>query len=321
MEWLTRTEFWAMFLTLTGLEIVLGIDNVIFHSLTIAKLPFKYQKKARIAGMSLAVLMRFVLLAGIVWFMGISKALLVVLGEEISARDIVLIGGGLFLVIKSCLELCHSDSAKTDHKKVTKPRPDTAGIIGCIIQIVILDIVFSLDSVITAVGMVNDMRAIMLAIVVSVAVMMFFSEAIGKFLQARKRVRTLAFCFIALVGAVLLAEGFDVVVPKSHIYVAGGFALLIEYGLSRLRAATKKKTKTSPSSPAVWSPPRFHYAATVLAGAPAPEPISEMIPVLSCQCKNPLSYGFCVDCGDGLGTHSLDLGKLDYALAFQFDQR
>jgi predicted tellurium resistance membrane protein TerC len=315
MEWLTKTEFWAMFLTLTGLEIVLGIDNVIFHSLTIAKLPLKYQNQARVAGMSLAVLMRFFLLAGIIWFMGITKALLVVLGAEISARDIVLIGGGLFLVVKSCLELCHSDSSKPDRKKTTAGEPDAPDIISCIVQIVILDIVFSLDSVITAVGMVSDMRAIMLAIVVSVVVMMFFSDAIGKFLQARKRVRTLAFCFIALVGAVLLAEGFDVVVPKSLIYTAGAFALLIEYGLSRLRTDVKEKIKGSPTSTAALPRPRFHYSATVPAGAPFPEPISEITSILSCQCENPLSYGFCVDCGDGLGTITLDLGKLDYTLA------
>ncbi|CAN5444667.1 TerC family protein [soil metagenome] len=315
MEWLTRTEFWAMFLTLTGLEIVLGIDNVIFHSLTITKLPLKYQKKARVAGMSLAVLMRFLLLAGIVWFMGISKALLVVLGAQISARDIVLIGGGLFLVIKSCLELCHSDGAKPHRKSATETGSEAAGVIGCIIQIVILDIVFSLDSVITAVGMVNDMRAIMLAIVVSVVVMMFCSDAIGKFLQAHRRVRTLAFCFIALVGAVLFAEGFDVVVPKSHIYVAGGFALLIEYGLSRLGTGKQEKTNRSPRSTAFLSRPRFHYAATVPAGAPAPEPIFEIPSLFACDCGNSLSYGFCLDCGDGLGTVSLELGKLDYPLA------
>ena len=324
MEWLTRTEFWAMFMTLTGLEIILGIDNVIFHSLTIARLPLKYQKKARIAGMSLAVLMRFLLLGGILWFMGVSKALLVVLGAEISARDVVLIGGGLFLVIKSCLELCHSESSRPLSKKEMNARPEAAGIVSCVVQIVILDIVFSLDSVITAVGMVNDVRAIMLAIVVSVAVMMFFSDAIGKFLQARKRVRTLAFCFIALVGAVLLAEGFDVVVPKTHIYVAFGFALLIEFGLSKFRINKQLKGKDSKSSKignAVLSRTRFHYASIIPAGAPLPEPVCEStlgLPSIlgpTCQCKNPLSYGFCVQCGDGLGIVSLDLGKLDYPLA------
>ncbi len=317
MEWALRTEFWATFLTLTGLEIVLGIDNVIFHSLTIAKLPPQYQKKARVFGMSLAVLMRFVLLACIIKFMGISKALLVVLGQEISARDIVLIGGGLFLVIKSCLELCHNDNSVSHNKKSSQTGLKTASVISCIVQIVVLDIVFSLDSVITAVGMVNDVRAIMLAIVVSVTVMMFFSNAIGNFLLARKRMRTLAFCFIALVGAVLLAEGFDFVVPKNHLYVAAGFALLIEYGVSRLRATKKDKTKSSPVAKAILSRPRFHYESIVPAGAPPTplEPISELSSTLSCQCENPLSYGFCVECGDGLGSISLDLGRLDYQLA------
>lgn len=315
MEWALRTEFWATFLTLTGLEIVLGIDNVIFHSLAIAKLPIEYQRKARILGMSLAVLMRFVLLGCIIKFMGISKALLVVLGEEISARDIVLIGGGLFLVIKSCLELCHSSNAAPRHKKGAETRLKTSNIISCIVQIVVLDIVFSLDSVITAVGMVNDVRAIMLAIVVSVTVMMFFSNAIGSFLLARQRMRTLAFCFIALVGAVLLAEGFDFVVPKNHLYVAAGFALLIEYGVSRFCATKKQQRKTSSLSLPVLSRPRFHYAATIPAGAPAPEPELEMGTTLSCRCNSPLSYGFCVECGDGLGSISLELGRLDYPLA------
>ncbi|MBS1955398.1 MAG: TerC family protein [Cyanobacteria bacterium SZAS-4] len=324
MEWALRTEFWATFLTLTGLEIVLGIDNVIFHSLTIAKLPIEYQRKARILGMSLAVLMRFVLLGCIIKFMGISKALLVVLGQEISARDIVLIGGGLFLVIKSCLELCHSEESPPRRKKGTDTRLKTAGIISCIIQIVILDIVFSLDSVITAVGMVNDVRAIMLAIVVSVTVMMCFSNTIGNFLAARKRMRTLAFCFIALVGAVLLAEGFDFVVPKNHLYVAAGFALLIEYGVSRFCAKKRSKTKTSSASVPALSRPRFHYAATVPAGAPAPEPECEPESVsepevissnLSCHCNSHSGYGFCIECGDGLGSIALELGRLDYPLA------
>lgn len=325
MEWALRTEFWATFLTLTGLEIVLGIDNVIFHSLTIAKLPIEYQKKARILGMSLAVLMRFLLLACIIKFMGISKALLVVLGEQISARDMVLIGGGLFLVIKSCLELCHTEDSKPHRKKVTEASLGPAGVISCIIQIVILDIVFSLDSVITAVGMVNDVRAIMLAIVVSVTVMMFFSNTIGNFLQARKRMRTLAFCFIALVGAVLLAEGFDFVVPKNHLYVAAGFALLIEYGVSRFCATKNAKAKTSSPPAAFLLRPRFHYEAVVPAGAPFPEPEFELqcenvsaierSSSLACRCNNPLSYGFCVSCGDGLGTVSLELGKLDYQTA------
>lgn len=272
MDWALRTEFWATFLTLTGLEIVLGIDNVIFHSLTIAKLPLEYQKRARILGMSLAVLMRFVLLACIIKFMGISKALLVVLGQDISARDIVLIGGGLFLVIKSCLELCHDDTEKTRCKKSSVPRSGSAGVVSCIVQIVMLDIVFSLDSVITAVGMVNDVRAIMLAIVVSVTVMMFFSNAIGNFLLARKRMRVLAFCFIALVGAVLLAEGFDFIVPKNHLYVAAAFALLIEYGLSRIRTIKTGKSKSSQTSRAIYQRPMFYYAAASSAAIPAGAP-------------------------------------------------
>jgi predicted tellurium resistance membrane protein TerC len=314
MDWLLRTEFWAMFRTLTGLEIVLGIDNVIFHSLTIAKLPLKLQKKARIAGMSLAILMRFALLAGIIWFMGVSKALLVVLGQEISARDIVLIGGGLFLVIKSCLELSHNAgfdgrTGRALRKKAKDVQPNRAGIISCVIEIVILDIVFSLDSVITAVGMVNDMRAIMLAVVVSVIVMMFCTDSIGRFLQTHKRVRTLAFCFIALVGAVLLVEGFDMVVPKNQIYVAGGFALLIEYALSRYRAGKKSKPVTAS---VIFSKPKPQFSVSVAAIPTSGQVFSQITSRVSCNCENSLSYGFCVDCGDGLGSVTLDLGKVDY---------
>lgn len=310
MDWILRTEFWATFLTLTGLEIVLGIDNVIFHSLTISKLPVKYQKKARIAGMSLAVLLRFVLLAALFWFIGISRSLLVVLGNEISARDLVLISGGLFLVIKSCLELSVAETQKSHEAAHAAVPPEKAGIVSCIIQIVILDIVFSLDSVITAVGMVNDIRAIMLAIVVSVVVMMFCTTAVGKFLEERKRLRALAFCFIALVGAVLVAEGFDIVVPKSHIYVAGAFALLIEYGISRFSA---HRQATRSARAAVLRRASLQYA-TVPAAAPPPDFLPESLSWnTQCNCQNPLSYGFCVECGDGLGTVKLDLGQVDYS--------
>lgn len=309
MDWILRTEFWATFLTLTGLEIVLGIDNVIFHSLTISKLPIQYQQKARIAGMSLAVLLRFVLLAALFWFIGISKSLLVVLGSEISARDLVLISGGLFLVIKSCLELSSAHQHSSHHKTEGARQPEKAGIFSCIVQIVILDIVFSLDSVITAVGMVNDMRAIMLSIVVSVVVMMFCTTAVGKFLEERKRIRVLAFCFIALVGAVLVAEGFDVVVSKSHIYVAGAFALLFEYGISRF-SADRQATKSVRAE--ALRQARLQFATVPAAPPPDHLPDSNSWGT-QCNCQNPLSYGFCVDCRDGLGAVKLELGEIDYS--------
>ncbi len=306
MDWFLRTEFWTTFLTLTGLEIVLGIDNVIFHALTISKLPVQFQRRARMAGMSLAVLMRFVLLGAIFWFIGISKSLFLISGHEISTRDLVLIGGGLFLVIKSCLELCHSDNECAEKKK-QKVEPVKANIAKCIVQIVVLDIVFSLDSVITAVGMVNDMRAIMLAIIASVIVMMFCTNAVGEFLQARPRIRTIAFCFIALVGAVLVAEGLDLVVPKSHIYAAGAFALLIEYAISKCRKEVRFNRPLSSMRA------KLHFG-TVPAAPPPCDDLScgNNAWSVGCNCQNPLSYGSCVDCHTGLGTVALELGKVDY---------
>ncbi len=311
MDWLLRTEFWATFLTLTGLEIVLGIDNIIFHSLTIANLPQQFQRKAKIAGMSLAVLMRFLLLWALVWFMSLSKALLVVQGNEISARDLVLLSGGGFLVIKSCLELCKL-AAATQGKKRTTIIPTAISMSNCIAQIVVLDIVFSLDSVITAVGMVSDMRVIMLAVLVSVAVMMFFSDAVSRFLSARERLRILAFCFIALVGAVLIAEGLGVAVPKSHIYVAGGFALLLEYGISRLASQKKEQRQLF-----ISKFPKFQFSVDTLMNAAPPE-ISAVEPAVhcvGCQAENRFGYCFCIDCGEGLGNVRLELGKVDYPLA------
>lgn len=255
MDWLLRSEFWVTFMTLTGLEIVLGIDNVIFHSLTIAKLPAQYQRRARIAGMALAIVMRFALLAALVWFMGLSVSPHSVPQQlagakfHLSGRDIILIVGGFFLLIKSCLELCSvrdSDDSTRDRRKISNSSLSKKGVISCIAQIVLLDVVFSLDSVITAVGMVSDVRAIMFAILVSVVMMMFSSTAIGNFLKERERLRIIAFSFVALVGAVLMAEGFGIVVPKSHVYAALGFALLIEYGISR--SLTHKSAKTRSSS-------------------------------------------------------------------------
>lgn len=338
MDWILRTEFWVTFITLTGLEIILGIDNVIFHSLTISRLPLEYQQKARVAGMSLAVLMRFVLLAGIFWFVGISKSLLVVAGQEISTRDLVLIYGGLFLVIKSCFELCSPAVEKSHRKSDAKKIPGKSGFIGCIIQIVILDIVFSLDSVITAVGMVNDMRAIMLAIVVSVIVMMFCTNAVGKYLQSHNRIRMLAFSFIALVGAVLVAEGFDVVVPKSHVYAAGVFALVIEYGIgfvskkrkgkrigaavsvamasstaaaveagSNAAASIAESVKAAPSRLS-----RFSCASTPFA-APVPESEGNVVASLNdAEAKSCLGSGLSVEYYNRLGWVELDLGIVDY---------
>jgi predicted tellurium resistance membrane protein TerC len=313
MDWLLRTEFWATFLTLTGLEIVLGIDNIIFHSLTIANLPPQYQGQARIAGMSLAVLMRFLLLAALLWFMSLSKALLVVQGNEISARDLVLLGGGGFLVLKSCLELCKL-IAETQRKKNSTivPTTTTSSVANCIAQIVVLDIVFSLDSVITAVGMVSDLRVIMLAVLVSVAVMMFFSDAVSRFLNTRVRLRTLAFCFIALVGAVLIAEGLGVAVPKTHIYVAGGFALLLEYGISRF--ASQKREKRQLIVPKFA---KFQFFASIPMNVTPPEisGADSASRCVGCQSENNFGYCFCLECGAGLGNVTLELGKVDYPLA------
>jgi predicted tellurium resistance membrane protein TerC len=242
MEWLADPNVWIAFATLTVLELVLGIDNVIFISILAGKLPPDQQAKARFIGLSLALVMRVILLFSLSWVIGLTEPLFTVLGQEISGKDLVLLIGGLFLIAKSTHEIHGSLEGEAGHsaKKVY------AGFANVIFQIVILDIVFSLDSVITAVGMVstqfgeNGIWIMVTAVVISIAAMMFFAGPVGAFVQKHPTVKMLALAFLMLIGVMLVAEAFDQKIPKGYIYFAMAFSIAVEFLNMRLRARPEK---------------------------------------------------------------------------------
>jgi predicted tellurium resistance membrane protein TerC len=231
MEWATNPEIWIALLTLTALEIVLGIDNVVFISILAAKLPVEQQKTARRVGLSLAMLLRIGLLFSLAWIIRLTEPLFTVFGEEISGRDLILILGGLFLLTKSTHEI---------HQKLEGERGQistrvTATFGSVIVQILLLDIVFSLDSVITAVGMVDEIAVMVAAVVIAVGFMLVFADAISGFVERRPTVKMLALSFLLLIGFALVAEGFDQHIPKGYIYFAMAFSLGVEMLNLRLR--------------------------------------------------------------------------------------
>lgn len=231
MEWLSDPSVWMAFATLTVLELVLGIDNIIFISILAGKLPVEQQSKARYIGLSLALIMRVILLFSLSWVIGLTAPLFTVLGQEISGRDLVLLIGGLFLIAKSTHEIHGSLEGEEGHKS-TKAYASFAGVL---VQIALLDIVFSLDSVITAVGMVDRIEIMIAAVVISIVFMMFFAKSIGDFVQRHPTVKMLALSFLLLIGVTLIAEGFDQHIPKGYIYFAMAFSVLVEFLNMRLR--------------------------------------------------------------------------------------
>ena len=238
LELLTDPQAWIAFATLTALELVLGIDNVIFISILVDKLPRERREGARRLGLFMAMFMRVGLLLVLAWIVGLVAPLFTVLGQEISGRDLILILGGLFLIWKSTGEIHQSlegeEGARSSAVKAT--------FAAVILQIMIVDIVFSLDSIITAVGMVDDVRVMIAAVVVSVALMMVFAGAIGRFVSDHPTIKMLALSFLVVVGVVLIAEGFDHHVPKGYIYFAMAFSVAVEMLNIRLR---KRGTKTA----------------------------------------------------------------------------
>lgn len=242
MEWLADPNVWIAFATLTVLELVLGIDNVIFISILAGKLPPDQQAKARYIGLGLAFVMRVILLFSLTWVIGLTAPLFTVLGQEISGKDLVLLIGGLFLLAKATHEIHGSLEGEEGHsaKKVY------SGFTGVIIQIVLLDIVFSLDSVITAVGMVstqfgeNGIWIMIAAVVISIAAMMLFAGPVGAFVQRHPTVKMLALAFLMLIGVMLVAEAFDQKIPKGYIYFAMAFSIAVEFLNMRLRGRSKK---------------------------------------------------------------------------------
>ncbi len=226
MDWLSNPDIWISFLTLSALEIVLGIDNLIFISILTNKLPSDQQAKARFMGLSLALLMRIVLLFSISWIMGLKDDLFVVGSVGFSGRDIILILGGLFLIYKSVKEIHEKVEDALDNEATT---PATATFKAVIVQIILVDLVFSLDSVIIAVGMTNYIGVMIAAVVVSMVIMMLSASTISQFVNRHPAIKILALAFLIMIGVALLAEGMDFHIPRGYIYFSMAFALGVEF--------------------------------------------------------------------------------------------
>ena len=237
LDLLTSPQAWIAFATLTALELVLGIDNIIFISILVDKLPKARQEFARRIGLFMAMFMRIGLLLVLAWIVGLVAPLFTVLGQAISGRDLILILGGLFLVWKSTTEIHGSLEGEEGGPEGNAVKATFSAVI---IQIMIIDLVFSLDSIITAVGMVDDVRVMIAAVVVSVALMMLFAGPIGRFVSDHPTIKMLALSFLVVVGVVLIAEGFDHRVPKGYVYFAMAFSLGVEMLNIHMRKRAKK---------------------------------------------------------------------------------
>ena len=224
MEWLMNPQSVIALITLTALEIVLGIDNIIFISVLVSRLPHKKRNKARVLGLGLAMFTRIALLLSITWVMKLTAPLFSVYAQEISGRDVILIVGGLFLLWKSTMEI-HKSLEGEGEARGAKAVASFAAILA---QIAVLDIIFSLDSVITAVGLANDVEVMVVAIVLAVIVMMLSSRGIGEFVDKHPTIKILALSFLVVIGVTLFAEGFDFHVPKGYIYFAMAFSVTVE---------------------------------------------------------------------------------------------
>ena len=223
--WMDSAEAWIALLTLTGLELILGIDNIVFISVLTGRLPEDQRKTAWRVGLLLAMGMRIALLFCLKWVLGLSAPLFTVLGSEISGRDLILILGGLFLLGKSTHEIHHNLEGHDDEKGKSGVQ---ASFVSTLVQIMLLDIVFSLDSVITAVGMVDELPVMIIAVVISVLLMVFFARGVGKFVNDRPTIKVLALSFLLLIGMALVADGLEFHIPKGYIYFAMGFSLFVE---------------------------------------------------------------------------------------------
>lgn len=235
MEWLADPNIWIAFATLTLLELVLGIDNVIFISILAGKLPPEQQQKARVIGLSLALVMRVILLFSLSWVMTLTEPLFTVFHFGVSGRDLILLIGGLFLIAKSTHEIHNS----LEGEEGTAVKKVFASFTSVIIQITLLDIVFSLDSVITAIGMVDKVPVMIAAVVVSIVAMMLFAAPIGDFVQRRPTIKMLALAFLLLIGFTLIAEGLHLHIPKGYIYFAMAFSVVVEFLNMKLRSKSK----------------------------------------------------------------------------------
>ena len=231
MELLSDPNVWLAFITLTVLEIVLGIDNIIFLAILVGRLPEAQRPRARIIGLSLAMLTRIALLLSLAWLMQLSKPWFVVLDQEISGRDLVLLLGGLFLLFKSTMEI-HNALEGEEHGG---PGAVAASFVSIVVQIAVIDIVFSLDSVITAVGLAEHVEVMIAAIMIAVLVMMFAARPISDFVDTHPTIKILALSFLILIGLALVAESLDLHIPKGYIYFAMAFSVMVEVLNLRLR--------------------------------------------------------------------------------------
>jgi predicted tellurium resistance membrane protein TerC len=235
---LSDPQVWIAFFTLTALELVLGIDNIIFISILVDKLPPIERERARRIGLFLAMFMRVGLLLTLSWLVGLTSPLFTIIGTDISGRDLILALGGLFLVWKSTMEIHQLTEGEEGHASA-KVKASFAAII---MQVIIIDMVFSLDSIITAVGMVDEVSVMIAAVVVSVGLMMLFARGIGNFVSSHPSIKMLALSFLLVVGVMLIAEGFDHKVPKGYIYFAMAFSVAVEMLNIRMRKKTSAAT-------------------------------------------------------------------------------
>ncbi|WP_341716847.1 TerC family protein [Micromonospora sp. FIMYZ51] len=260
MEFLTSPELWIAFATLLLLEIVLGIDNVVFISILSGRLPEHQQARARTIGISLALITRLLLLASLSWIIGLTAPLFTVLGQEISGRDLILLLGGLFLVGKATYEI-HEHLEGADHGRSTKKTVSFGVVIA---QILVLDVVFSLDSVITAVGMVDELAIMVAAVVIAMIIMLVSAGAVSNFVNQHPTVKMLALSFLLLIGASLIAESFDQHIPKGYVYGPIAFSIFVEFLNLRVRARQRRQEA---------KPVQLHPTYVKNAPArPAPEP-------------------------------------------------
>ena len=234
--WTASAEGWIALATLTILEIVLGIDNIVFISILAGKLPVEDRARARKIGLSLAMFIRIALLWSITWVMQLTTPWFVAFGNEISGRDMILLVGGLFLIAKSTHEIHEKLEGEEGHGSAKA----AASFVGIIIQILLLDIVFSLDSVITAVGMAKDLAVMVLAVVIAVGVMLLSAGAISDFVERHPTVKMLALSFLLLIGVSLIGEGLDQHIPKGYIYFAMGFSIFVEMINLRIRSKSQR---------------------------------------------------------------------------------
>ncbi|MCP1340173.1 TerC family protein [Idiomarina sp. M1R2S28] len=235
-EWITMPEAWIALATLTALEIVLGIDNIIFISILVGRLPEHQRDKARTIGLGLAMGTRLLLLFSLTWVMTLTDPLFSIFAEEISGRDLILLLGGLFLLGKSTLEIHHALEGDSQSEK----SPVAASFIGILIQIAILDVVFSLDSVITAVGLAEQLSVMVIAVIISVGVMLVAAKSVSDFVDKHPTIKMLALSFLILIGMTLVGEGFGFHVPKGYVYFAMAFSLAVEMLNLKIRSNRKK---------------------------------------------------------------------------------